>query len=192
MTPNRRMKLAGHGRRLVPSTHHRTVPAGAGRPRRGPAAHAQTFGGKDGYPMTLPSGVIQAIDAELSRLGLARSALPGLAFSGVSAGERLLAHLRSFSPGVSWPDIFPGLADDGPPPDLSRWRARYGPLGTWDRPTPPTGPAVHVIWRGPETSDWLTSVAHLVEQAGHPLYNVGRSEASNMPADHGFVVWSWS
>ena len=96
-----------------------------------------------------------AFEAELDRLGLSLTQLPGLIIENDHSASALLERLRSLPPGATWQQVFPDMpAGLGPLAALTRPRP-YRPLGPWDHPTLPTGPAIHVIWQktiGP--TDW--------------------------------------
>src|SRR4051794_15999071 len=93
----------------------------------------------------------QAILAEFERLGLKLEDSP---YSGGAAGtdagvEQLLARLRAMQPGVTWRDVYPDMPADWVPGRPKTWRTPYNPLGSFDYPSPPAGPAFYVLWSEP-------------------------------------------
>ena len=57
-------------------------------------------------------------DSEARRLRLNMRRLGGLASSGLGWEEKLLAHMRSLEPGCTWQDVFPGMPQLEPPPEM--------------------------------------------------------------------------
>jgi hypothetical protein len=57
-------------------------------------------------------------DSEARRLRLNMRRLGGLASSGSGWEEKLLAHMRSLEPGCTWQDVFPGMPQFEPPPEM--------------------------------------------------------------------------
>ena len=87
-----------------------------------------------------------ALQAEFDRLGLKLEDFPG----GGMASERgalkdWLLELRSLKPGVGWRDAVPDLPAHWEPGSPETWTTPYHPLGPFDYPELPTGPAVHAV-----------------------------------------------
>ena len=61
--------------------------------------------------MADPATFFDEFGAELKRLGLRLSDLPGLAVS-LDQADAILARLRSLEPGATWADVMPGMPTD--------------------------------------------------------------------------------
>jgi hypothetical protein len=82
-------------------------------------------------------------DLEARRLRLNVLRLGGLAASGSGWEEKLLVHMRNLEPGCTWEDVFPGMPQRQPSPEMSNaiaafdadperyWRNRELQLAAW-------------------------------------------------------------
>lgn len=128
-----------------------------------------------------------AVGYELRRLGLDPTDPPALA-TAADTRDEFLANLRALPAGTSWRDVFPDL-----PSDWQGWDAppTYRPLGPYDYPALPTGPAVHVSW--PDRAGHLARLDALVTAAratGHAVHGAGHIEITNpaWPTMDAYVV----
>jgi hypothetical protein len=97
--------------------------------------------------------LVAQIFAEFARLGLRLDESPHQAFAaGPGGAEHLLETLRDLRAGATWHDVFPDMPASWVPGRPATWTTLYRPLGPFDYPTLPTGPAVHVTGRQVWTS----------------------------------------
>ena len=124
--------------------------------------------------MSSDRDLVAQIFAELARLGLRLDESPYQAFAaGPGGAAQLLDKLRGLQTGVTWRDVFPDMPASSMLGDPETWTTPYRPLGPFDYPTLPTGPAVHVHWpAGADTSPLAEFVA-TARAAGWPVYGAG-------------------
>lgn len=130
--------------------------------------------------MSTPAEHFSALRAEFQRLGLDLDALPegGIA-ADVGALGKLLQRVRSLEPPVTWRDIFPDIPSHWIPGHPKTWTRRYRPLGPYDHPSLPTGPAIHVAWPKATDPDCLSQLIDAARAAGWPVHGAGFVEATN-------------
>jgi hypothetical protein len=115
--------------------------------------------------------------AEFERLGIPLRDLPGIVLEG-GPGDWFLVHLRTLQPGATLQDILPGSPPHWRLGQPATWTIPYYPLGPWDYQETPLSPAIHILWEGPEASDWLSSLAQAAEAQGHAIHGFGHPFAS--------------
>ena len=117
------------------------------------------------------------IFAEFERLGLRLDDSPYQAFAaGPGGAERFLGELRRLQPGATWHDVFPDMPAHWVPGRPETWIRRYRPLGAYDYPTLPTGPAMHVHWPAGSDSDPLPAFVATARAAGFRVFGAGLIE----------------
>jgi hypothetical protein len=117
------------------------------------------------------------IMAEFQRLGLRLDDLPYGAFAAAPGGaERFLEELRRLQPGATWHEVFPDLPPHWVPGRPETWIRPYRPLGAYDYPTLPTGPAMHVHWPAGSDSDPLPAFVATARAAGFRVFGAGLIE----------------
>lgn len=81
---------------------------------------------------------------ELGRIGLDEDESPygGMASSSDEALEQFLAHVRALPAGATWRDVYPDIPKHWDLTDEETWTSPYRPLGSFDYPSLPCGPAV--------------------------------------------------
>lgn len=81
---------------------------------------------------------------ELRRIGLDEASSPygGMASNSDEAVAQFLAHLRALPVGATWRDVHPDIPEHWDLDDEETWTEPYRPLGSFDYPTLPCGPAV--------------------------------------------------
>jgi ribosomal protein S18 acetylase RimI-like enzyme len=118
--------------------------------------------------------LFDAFKAELRRLGLQLDDYPGAAMAGDYEGfERLIEHMRTLTPPVSWHDVDPDIPAHWVSGRPETWTTKYRRFGQYDYAMPPAGPVVHVHWpreSGPEVLDRLVEDARA---AGWRIYGAG-------------------
>ena len=118
---------------------------------------------------------------ELARVGLDLASSPVNALSTADAdhARAFLAHLCALSPGATWRDVFPDLPAHWDLADPDTWTYPYRPMGAFDYPTLPTGPAVHVTWPKSVDAACLDRVLSQARAAGFLVYGGGFAVITN-------------
>ncbi|MEO6211500.1 MAG: hypothetical protein ABIQ10_15440 [Gemmatimonadaceae bacterium] len=126
--------------------------------------------------------------AEFERLGLDIGDLPGFARSG--SLEPLIARVRAMEPGVTWHEVLPDLPKQFVPGRRETWPNKYRPVGDYDYPTPPAGPALHIHYDKNAPPNALEDFVALARSAGWPIYGAGLIYIENpkWPTTDAFVV----
>jgi hypothetical protein len=115
---------------------------------------------------------IEALEAELKRIGLTIDDLPGLVI-GPKGIDDLIAHLRSLPSGATWRDVFPDLPSHWMPGQPDTWTTPYDPFGPYDYQELPTGPAVHIYWERAGDPVHLHELTAGARNANWPVYGAG-------------------
>ncbi len=132
-----------------------------------------------------------SIFSEFERLGLAYEESPyqGLAF-GPGGEQDFLAHLRRLGPGATWRDVFPDMPAHWVLGRPETWTEVYEPLGAFDYPHPPAGPAFLVGWTEPGASARHAALVQHAREAGWPIYGGAATPERQAGGvdDIGFIV----
>ena len=109
--------------------------------------------------------------AEFERLGLNIRDLSGFAHSG--SLEPLIARVRAMEPGVTWHEVLPDLPKQFVPGRPETWPLKYRPVGDYDYPELPAGPALHIHYDKNAPPNTLEDFVALARDAGWPVYGAG-------------------
>jgi len=118
---------------------------------------------------------------ELARLGLDVSTSPvgGLVTGDAESAAAFVARLRAMEVGVTWRDVFPDLPAHWDVEDPETWTMPYRPIGAFDYPTLPTGPALHVSWPKSIDDACLDRLVAGARAHGFRVYGAGFLTISN-------------
>ena len=118
---------------------------------------------------------------ELARLGLDLESSPvgALSTADAESANALLSRLSSLAPGATWRDVFPDLPAHWNLANPDTWTYPYHPIGAFDYPTLPTGPAVHVSWLRSVDEACLDRVLAHARAAGFRVYGGGFAVITN-------------
>ena len=116
--------------------------------------------------------ILGQIAREFERIKLRLEDLPGLV---INAGVEhdLLMRLRALPTGATWRDVFPEMPEHWVPDRPETWTKPYRPLGAFDYPELPTGPAVHVHWPKGADDSPLDDLVREARAAGWPVHGAG-------------------
>ena len=115
-----------------------------------------------------PISRFESIVAELRRIGLDMTELPGLAGSGPDL-DAFVTHLRSLPPGATWAAVLPDMPEGWRPGSRPNERA----LGPFDYLHPPRGPAVFASLSTDHAETVGTAALKHLSTLGLPVYGSG-------------------
>jgi hypothetical protein len=137
------------------------------------------------------SSVLGQIALEFERIKLRLEDLPDLV---INAGVEhdLLMRLRALPTGATWRDVFPEMPEHWVPGRPETWTTPYRPLGSFDYPELPTGPAVHVHWPDGSDESPLDDLVREARAAGWPVHGAGVNPQLHTKSQdfHAFIVLS--
>jgi hypothetical protein len=116
--------------------------------------------------------ILGEIVLEFERIKLRLEDLPGLVIN-TGVEHDLLIRLRALPVGATWRDVFPEMPEHWVPGRPETWTKPYRPLGPFDYPALPTGPAVHVYWPHGRKKSPLDDLVREARKAGWPVHGAG-------------------
>ena len=104
---------------------------------------------------------IEKFRHEVRRIGLDEESSPyaGMASDSDEAEVQFLAHVSALPVGATWRDVYPDIPKHWDLADEETWTYPYRPLGSFDYPTLPCGPAVLIRLPLGSTDDDLAQLS---------------------------------
>lgn len=121
------------------------------------------------------ANLVERFRRELRRIGLDEESSPyGVMASGSEeAVVEFLAHVSSLPVGATWRDVYPDIPKHWDLANEETWTSAYRPLGPFDYPTLPCGPAVLIRLPRGSTEDALAQLAAAADLKGWVVYGSG-------------------
>jgi hypothetical protein len=118
---------------------------------------------------------VERFRRELRRIGLdeARSPYGVMASGSDETVVEFLAHVSTLPVGATWRDVYPDIPTHWDLADEETWTSAYRPLGPFDYPTLPCGPAVLIRLPDESTEDVLAQLSAAAALEGWVVYGSG-------------------